>query len=133
MTSDQLIAELRALPPDRRTADEFMQYLRLGLTFIEKHFYELQLADGTVIANGDITSAVAGIREIRDATLNLVPSTQVQDQARIRTRLRVTGRVDVSRYDSTCPRCGHIHEGTGECGVSMGKDRLCRCDLEVPA
>lgn len=132
MTSDQLIAKLRTLPPDSRTADEFMQYLRLGLSHLEKDFYELRLANGQRAL--DASDFAQLLRELRDATLNPVSSsTEVPDQVGIRTRLRVTGRVDVSRYDSTCPRCGHIHEGTGECGVSMGKDRLCRCDLEVPA
>lgn len=33
--------------------------------------------------------------------------------------------------DPTCPRCGHVHEGSGECGVSIGAGRVCRCELEM--
>lgn len=33
--------------------------------------------------------------------------------------------------DSTCPRCGHIHEGLQECGVRIGPNHVCRCEYEV--
>jgi hypothetical protein len=36
-------------------------------------------------------------------------------------------------HDRTCPRCGHLHEGDRECGVLLGGERRCRCELEVPA
>jgi hypothetical protein len=43
----------------------------------------------------------------------------------------------VTRHDdlySTCPRCGHIHQGERECGEDMGGGRICRCEMEcVPA
>lgn len=47
-------------------------------------------------------------------------------------RPKLTGRtLDRRTLDSTCPRCGHIHEGVGECGMAMGNGRHCRCEMEV--
>lgn len=34
---------------------------------------------------------------------------------------------------STCHRCGHIHVGMLECETPMGGDRICRCEMEMPA
>ncbi len=39
---------------------------------------------------------------------------------------------DFSRdLQKTCPRCGHIHEGSKECGMVMGQNLICRCEYEV--
>lgn len=46
-----------------------------------------------------------------------------------RPRPKVTQR----EIDRTCPRCGHIHQGEKECGEPMGGERICRCELDVPA
>lgn len=73
MTAEQLICQLRCLPPDARTADEFMQYLRLGLSQIEKNIFELRLADDQRIH--DLSDFAQLLRELRDATL--VPVTIV--------------------------------------------------------
>lgn len=35
--------------------------------------------------------------------------------------------------DRTCPRCGHVHQGSSECGQEMGPGRICRCEMEVTA
>jgi hypothetical protein len=35
--------------------------------------------------------------------------------------------------NSTCPRCGHVHQGSSECGQEMEPGRICRCEIEVGA
>ena len=32
---------------------------------------------------------------------------------------------------ATCPGCGHLHEGDGECGSYIGSGKFCRCEKEV--
>lgn len=34
--------------------------------------------------------------------------------------------------DRTCARCGHVHQGSSECGQEMGPGRICRCAMELP-
>lgn len=43
------------------------------------------------------------------------------------------GRAMRHSVDSTCPRCGHVHQGSAECGQEIGGGRICRCELEVRA
>lgn len=44
-----------------------------------------------------------------------------------------TARTSPPRWESTCLTCGHVHEGDGECRVSMGKGGYCDCKAEVTA
>jgi len=37
------------------------------------------------------------------------------------------------RWNSNCPRCGHVHEEVSECGMKLGGGRVCRCDMEMSA
>ena len=33
--------------------------------------------------------------------------------------------------EDVCVRCGHVHEGSAQCGVPIGEGRFCRCEVEV--
>ena len=35
------------------------------------------------------------------------------------------------RWDDTCNRCGHVHQGLAECGEPMGSAGICRCEHEA--
>jgi hypothetical protein len=37
----------------------------------------------------------------------------------------------VRLVEETCPRCGHVHEGSAECGFDIGGGRICHCEMEV--
>lgn len=38
------------------------------------------------------------------------------------------------RWTDTCPRCGHVHSGDGECGTFMGRSAgHCQCQEKVTA
>lgn len=39
-------------------------------------------------------------------------------------------RAQKAKAEDYCCRCGHVHQGVGECGVDMGGGGFCRCQLE---
>ena len=120
MTFVELIADL--LAADRASMTELL-FGRLLLRSLADHAHDLQLSNGSYLS--DVTSFRDGLRESAEA-LRIKPQPVSTFGNH---KLRASGRV----IDSTCPRCGHIHQGEQECGTQMGRDRLCRCDLEVPA
>ena len=117
MTTVELIADYLHLGP---------QDLNVLLQFIADHLYELRLSNGAYLYDGtDFKQAfVEMAEELRKANRTKVPWMVNQRPC---PKVTNTHR----SWSDTCPRCGHIHEGEMECGASMGKDRLCRCDLEV--
>lgn len=62
-------------------------------------------------------------------------STEVSLSPELRPCRKVTTPAAQARYsyDPTCSRCGHVHEGSSECGMPMGNGRICRCEMEVVA
>ena len=134
MTSRDLVAELRLLGP---------QDQNVIFAFIADHLYECRLNTGARLNDAmdfklflHEVSEAWRVAEFPEGTV-FPPSTKVHLAADSGTRPKVTRRDLPAPHprwnDSTCPRCGHVHEGVGECGVSMGKDRICRCELEVSA
>jgi tRNA(Ile2) C34 agmatinyltransferase TiaS len=125
MTISQLISDYRALGP---------QSENVLLEFIADHLYELRLANSArIIDPMDFKEALHDLAEaLRMAEFpegTVLPPSKV---ALAHSAYLKSPRVTRSN-DPTCPRCGHVHEGAGECGVSMGKDRICRCEMEVVA
>lgn len=35
-----------------------------------------------------------------------------------------------TKAEDYCCRCGHVHQGVGECGENMGGGGFCRCQME---
>ena len=104
MTPEQLFANFRILGPQ----DE-----RVLFTYLAENLYEATFADGRPLSRSDIMG-------FREWLLEIAGAAVVHISAGTRREL-----------DATCPRCGHIHEGSSECGVRMGGDRFCRCEMEV--
>ena len=145
MTPSELIAELSALGP--ASLDPGLLHTRLLLRYLADHVYEATLSNGGKLRDGlDFRHWLV---ELAEEARNL-DRTKVSNVGEKSTGPKVTNgpasqvALAHSAYlkppapqprwnDSTCPRCGHVHEGVGECGVSMGKDRICRCELEVSA
>ena len=88
---------------------------RLLLRYVADHLYEGELASGM------------GLRDLSDVHAFLY---ELANVTRIPAKVTAMARPSQPRWD-TCPRCGHVHEGIGQCGVSMGGGGLCRCEVEV--
>jgi hypothetical protein len=88
--------------------------LSIALRIIAEHVYELRDAGDFHQKMLDLADAARLARPAAPKPIAMPPRPQ-------------------TRWDDTCPRCGHVHEGVGECGVQMGKDRICRCEVEVSA
>jgi hypothetical protein len=137
MTLSDILSDLPLGPGDRR--EQLLQF-RLQMAYLADHVYSAELADGGRVR--DAMDFVQLLRDLADETrkvLQIPDNTKVSAGAGNGTCRTVTRPAQPrwnegsGFHDPTCPRCGHVHEGVGECGVSMGKDRLCRCDLEVSA
>lgn len=135
MKPHELLSDFDCGPGD--TYQELL-YARLLLSYLADHVYTSSLENGLPVR--DATDFSHWLTELAEAARELakIPgNTKVHSVQDSGTRPKVTCRTPQPqpRYqsDPTCPRCGHVHEGAGECGVSMGKDRICRCEMEVPA
>ena len=116
MNPSELVSNLRTLGN---------QELHIFLNYLADHWHELRLQSGGRLLDGSDAKEF-----LREAAEYAMPAREFSSPVEFGNhKLRASGRV----IDSTCPRCGHIHQGEQECGTQMGRDRLCRCDLEVPA
>jgi hypothetical protein len=43
----------------------------------------------------------------------------------------IDGELARKKLLSTCPRCGHVHQGSEECGEDLGGAGKCRCEYAV--
>src|SRR5260370_490396 len=91
--------------------------------YLASHSHELRLATGARLL--DLTDFKAFLIELAEAVAQPVPKREAAVPAQ--------PRYSKSSVDLTCPRCGHVHQGIGECGMPMGTGRICRCELEVSA
>jgi hypothetical protein len=89
---------------------------------------EARLADGQRLC--DATDFAAWLRELAEETR--VQGLSANGSVGNGTWPKVMGGGRRS-IDSTCPRCGHIHQSAAECCEPLGGGRVCRCQLEVSA
>lgn len=108
MTAAEAIANLARV---QEPAERFL--------YLAAHAHEFRLATGQRLLDG--TDFKAFLVELAEAS-------QPGGLAAIPPQKRWPRSVDL-----TCPRCGHVHESEGECGVAIGGGRYCHCELEVPA
>lgn len=106
MTAREAIADLQ----HAKEPVEFFLYLAA-------HAHELRLTNGARL--NDSTDFKAFLVELAEATKPTIG--------------RALGIPPQKRWDEHCPRCGHVHQGIGECGMPIGGGRVCRCELEVAA
>lgn len=111
MTSKELVSKYRALGP---------QDMPVFLHFLADHWHALKFADGQRLNDNSDSSLM--LRELAEAFKLPVPQA-----------LAHSAYLSRSRWESTCLTCGHVHEGDGECRVSMGKGGVCECKAEVTA
>ena len=120
MTSKELVAKYRACGP---------QEIPVLLHFLADHWYELRLVDGQKM--NDATDASLALREIAEA-FRLPASVEAQRASRPAPKLTLR-QEQQPRWESTCNKCGHVHQGDGECAVFLGKGGYCDCKAEVTA
>jgi hypothetical protein len=121
MTAKEMIANLRDLGPQEFSA--LFEYLA-------EHTYEARLSKGQRLL--DASDFKAWFLELADNASRTEVSVEAGSGTRPKVLTPAPQRRYDSRHDPTCPRCGHIHEGVGECAMYMGNGRYCRCELEVP-
>lgn len=112
--------ERNVMKPDETIADlpdgcRISLSERLLLDCLADRVFDAQLEDGSYLPEPSKTST--WIRQLLKA-------------ARIPPKPRSAVRPPQPRWD-TCPRCGHVHGGIGQCGMEMGGGGLCRCEMEV--
>jgi hypothetical protein len=123
MKSSELLADLSALAPGQNSPETLL-YNRLLLRYLADHVYEAELASGQKLR--DASDFNAWLRELADLAAPIPESTKVSWMRR--------APAPQSRWEDTCPRCGHVHQGDAECGEQLGGGRICRCEFEaVPA
>jgi hypothetical protein len=110
MTARDFIASLAPVDLDRQEKI---------FRFLAEHLYELRLSNGHPLRDST---------DFRDFLFELSQGAEMADQNRPCPKVIPRGQ-----FDDTCPRCGHVHQGSGECGEQMGGGRICRCETEVPA
>lgn len=121
MTARDFIASLAPVDLDRQS--RIFRYLA-------DHAFESRLRDGAPIR--DVTDFRMWLAELAEAAelRKSGQSTTVSVPAEIRPCRKVMGTFGNS---DPCPRCGHVHQGSAECGEEIGGGRICRCELEVRA
>jgi hypothetical protein len=128
MNSQELIADLRALGK---------QDAKVFFNLLADRVYDARLSNGQRLR--DATDFMMWLRELGEASAGDVTgrcfqSPNVPSEEEIRTWTGVTTGPRCRRLiDNPCPRCGHVHEGSAECGAHIGGGRTCRCEMEVPA
>jgi hypothetical protein len=127
MTATEMVEMLHAIGP---------QEPHIYFFYIAERIYEARLKNGEPLV--EVIDVIAWLRELGEV---------VKAQSHLgSTRLSISAngaagngtrptviRSAQKRWDETCPRCGHIHQGISECGVDCGGGRICRCEMAVPA
>jgi hypothetical protein len=129
MNARELVFDLRLLGP---------QDQNVIFAFIATRAFQLRLNSGGRI--NDLMDFKLFLHELSEAWrfadfqegVVSPPSVKLQVLPECRPRAKVA-RMPQQRWHDVCVRCGHVHEGIGECGVSIGAGRFCRCELEVSA
>jgi hypothetical protein len=125
MNPHDLLSDAPFPPGDRR---EQLLQARLLLNYLADHVYHAELRDAT-----DFRQWLLDLAEEARNLGQLAENTKVSWMTVKGPCRKVTTPPPQPRYDPTCPRCGHVHEGSAECGMDMGNGRFCRCEMEVVA
>jgi hypothetical protein len=100
---------LRDFPPEVLT--------RVLLAFLADNAAEARLRNGARLC--DLSDVIAWLRELRQE-IKVEPAS-------------VGGLL--AKLNTTCHDCGHVHEGSDECGVFIGggpdSKKFCRCEKRV--
>jgi len=129
MNARELVSELRQLGPQ----DKNVEY-----AYIADRMYGLRLNSGARLH--DLMDFKLFLHELSEAwrvaefpegTI-FPPSLNLLTMPECKPRSKAV-RMPQERWADVCVRCGHVHEGVGECGVWIGAGRFCRCELEVSA
>lgn len=124
MNARQVATNIPRGPGDSRQA---LLYARLLLSYLAERIYTAELANGMPVR--DVTDFSAFCREVIEEVrkIGVLPENTVE----VGPRMKLTRQAQ-RRWDE-CNRCGHVHEGIGECGVRMGPNLFCRCEMELSA
>ncbi len=121
MKPSELLADLPLGPGD---AHENRLFFRLIMRYLADHVYSAELSNGSPLRD------MLDFRRWLEELVSESPEQPVSDGAP--RRLRLDGSTN-PRFEETCNRCGHVHQGR-VCGMQMGGGPECRCELEgVPA
>ena len=125
MNVSEFTREILTLGPGQNS-HETRLYTRLLVRFLADNIKDLHFDDGSYPhAPSDYQKILRLIADqVRVPLAELAPVNFADH------RLRLRGRADL---ESTCPRCGHIHEGSSACGAQMGGGGICPCEMEVSA
>ncbi len=124
----------RSVPLGPHPPKDVRTYIGIALGYLGDQFYLSTTEDGRRMM--DITDVRVWLRECGEA-FNLSESEAWRNstagtEAGAPRKLRLDGSTG-SRFEETCNRCGHVHQGR-VCGMQMGGGPECRCELEgVPA
>lgn len=131
MNAREFLSHLPLGPGDTR---QTLLYARLLISYLADNVYSLELANGVGVRT--VTNLQAFCEEVMAESKRLAAQcsklsegTEVSSVSDVRARPKMTPRPQ-QRWDE-CNRCGHVHEGSGECGVRMGPNVICRCELEL--
>jgi hypothetical protein len=125
MKPSELLSDFEFGPGDVRAN---LLSARMLFQYLADNLYSADLASGDRVASSDVTTVKTWLHELSEAAREMSrnpPGTEVQLLQELRTCRRV-----IKSVEDTCPRCGHVHEGSSECGMFMGNGRYCRCEME---
>lgn len=129
MTPSELLSDFDFGPGDTR---QHLLSARLLLHYLADHVYLANLNSGDRVAGSDATTFKIWLHELSEEARQIARLPASSEHLLSVTR-EILPPAPQRRYDPTCPRCGHVHEGTAECGMPMGSGRFCRCEMEVVA
>jgi hypothetical protein len=109
VTAREFISTLALAPVDTERLSTIFRFLAV-------HAYEFRLEGGKQLR--DASDFKQLLHEISEAAANA------------RDCRKVMGTFVIA---DPCPRCGHVHQGSPECGEEIGGGRTCHCELEVRA
>jgi hypothetical protein len=128
MNAEQFVADMPLGPGDARAN---LLHARLLIAYLADHVYTAELANGArVLDASDFKAFCCEAVEVIRKVARLADGPELPTLRSAQKQLPPPGQ---RRYDPTCNRCGHVHEGVGECGMFMGNGRFCRCEMELTA
>jgi hypothetical protein len=130
MNARELVSELLLIGPQ----DKNVEY-----AYIANRMFGLRLNSGGPLH--DLMDFKLFLHELSEAWrfAEFPEGTRFPESPKLQVLPELSPRATAARmprhYETidVCIRCGHVHEGAAQCGVSIGEGRFCRCELEVSA